>query len=92
MIVGTKMKLVRFVEKRGQEVHKRREAEAPREKRPPETCMCCEKEGHKKADCKFKSATCSTCSKVGHLRAVCRNTNTHEVEEDADEPRPGVTV
>ena len=43
--------------KRGQEVHKRREGEAPREKRTLETCMCCGKEGHKKADYKFKSAT-----------------------------------
>ena len=55
MIVGTKMKLVRFVENEDiwqngaeEEVHKRREAEAPREKRTPETCMCCGKEGHKK--------------------------------------------
>ena len=48
-------------------------------KRTPETCLCCGKEGHKKADCKFKTATCSTCGKVGHPRAVCRNTNTHTI-------------
>ena len=40
----------------------------------------CGKEGHKKTDCKFKTATCSNCGKVGHSRAVCRNTNTHEIE------------
>ena len=54
--------------------------------------MFCGKEGHKKADCKFKTATCSNCGKVGHLRALCRNTNTHEIEKDADEPSPEVTV
>ena len=32
------------------------------------------------------------CGKVGHLRAVCRNTNTHEIEKDADEPSPEVIV
>ena len=55
MIVGTKMKLVRFEENEDtwqndteEEVHKRREAEAPREKRKPETCMCGGKEGHTK--------------------------------------------
>ena len=26
------------------------------------------------------------------MRAVCRNTNTHEIENDADEPSPEVTV
>ena len=46
-------------------------------KRTPKTCLCCGKEGRKKADWKFKTATCSNCGKVGHLRAVCRNTNTH---------------
>ena len=61
-------------------------------KRTPETCLCCGKEGHKNADCKFKSATSSNCGKVGHLRVVCRNTNTHEIEKDADEPSPEVTV
>ena len=60
--------------------------------RTPETCLRCGKEGHKKADCKFKTATCSNCRKVGHLRAVCRNTNTHEIEKDADEPGPEVTA
>ena len=50
------------------------------------------KEGHKKADCKIKNATCSNCGKVGHLREVCRNTNTHEIEKDAHEPSPEVTV
>ena len=52
----------------------------------------CGKEGHKKADCKFKTAFCSNCGKVGHLRAVCQNTNTHEIEKDNDEPSPEVTV
>ena len=30
--------------------------------------------------------------KSGHLRAVCPNTNTHEIEQDTDEPSPEVTV
>ena len=60
-------------------------------KRTPETCLCCGKEGHKKADCKFKTATCANFGKVGHLRAVCRNRNTLEIEKDADEPSPEVT-
>ena len=60
--------------------------------RTPETCLCCGKQGHKKADCKFKTATCSNRGKVDHLRAVCRNTNTHEIQKDADEPSPQVTV
>ena len=42
--------------------------------------FCCGRERHKKAFCKFKTAT------------VCRNTNTHEIEKDADEPSPEVTV
>ena len=46
-------------------------------KRTLETCLCCGKAGHKKADCKIKTATCSNCGKVGSLRAVCRNTRTH---------------
>ena len=54
--------------------------------------MCCGKEGHKKTDCKFNTATCSNCAKVGYLGAVCRNTNTHEIEKDVDEPSPEVTV
>ena len=54
------------------------------------TCLCCGKEGHKKADCKLKTVTCSNCGKIGHLRAVCRNTNTHEIETDIDEPSPEV--
>ena len=49
-------------------------------KRTSETFMCCGKEGHKKANCKFKTATCSNCGKVGHVRAGCRNTNTHDIE------------
>ena len=61
-------------------------------KRTLETCLCCGKKGHKKADCKFKTATRSNCGKVGHLRAVCRNMITHEIEKDADEPTPKVTV
>ena len=61
-------------------------------KRTPETCLCCANEGHKKSDCKFKNAKCSNCGKVGHLRAACRNTNTHEIEKDDDEPSPEVTV
>ena len=36
--------------------------------------------------------TCSNCGKDGHLRAVCRNTNTHQIEKDADEPSPEVIV
>ena len=56
------------------------------------TCLCCGKEGHKKADCKLKTVTCSKCGKIGYLRAVCRNTNTHEIETDIDEPSPEVTV
>ena len=46
----------------------------------------------RKRDCKFKTATCSNCGKVGHLRAGSRNTNTHEIEKDADEPSPEVRV
>ena len=61
-------------------------------KRTLETCLSCGKAGHKKADCKFKTATCSNYGKVGSLRAVCRNTNTHEIEKDADEPSPEVIV
>ena len=30
--------------------------------------------------------------KLHHFRAVCRNTDTHEIEKDADEPSPEVTV
>ena len=30
--------------------------------------------------------------KIGHSRAVCRKTNTHEIEQDAEEPSPEVTV
>ena len=87
------------------ERHQRREAAASRarakvqvtkvkrsKKRAPETCVCCGKGGHRKANCKLKSATYSSCGKVGHLRAVCRKTNTHEVEKDTDEPCPEVTV
>ena len=61
-------------------------------KRTHETCLCCGKEGHKKADCKFESATCSNCGKVVHLRAVCRNTKTREIEKNANETGPDVTV
>ena len=63
-----------------------------KKKKAPETCLCCGKEGHRNADCSHKNATCSICGKVGHLKAVCRNTNTHEVEKDADAPSPEVTV
>ena len=70
-----------------------RKSKSTSKKRTPESCLSCGKEGHKKADCKFKTATCSNCGLVGHLRAVCRNTNnTHEMEKDADEPSPEVTV
>ena len=85
------------------ETHRHKDTEAPKgtgkgsggsnSKKPtPEACLCCGKEGHKKADCKFKTATCSNCGKVGHLRAVCRNANTPEMEKDADQPSPEVTV
>ena len=30
-------------------------------KRTPGTCLCCGQEGHKKTECKFKTATCSNC-------------------------------
>ena len=50
------------------------------------------KDGHEKVDYRFQTATCSNCGKVGYLRAVCRNTNTHEIEKDADKPSPDVTV
>ena len=66
-------------------------AEAKGKKRTLETCMCCGKEGQKKADCKFKTATCASCGEVSDLRAVCRNTNTHEIEKVANEPNPEVT-
>ena len=79
------------------ETHKHRDKGAPRgtgkgsvegsgkgdaKNRTPETCLCCGKEGHKRSDCKFKTATCSNCKKVGHLRVVCRNTNTHTHTRD----------
>ena len=51
-----------------------------------------ERKDTKKTDCELKSATCSDCGKVGRMRAVCRNTNTHEVEKDADEPSPEAAV
>ena len=54
--------------------------------------MCCGKEGRKKADCFFKTATCSNCGKVRQLRVLCRNTSTHEIEKDADDPSPEVIV
>ena len=57
-----------------------------------ETYMCCGKEGHKKTDCKVKTATCSNCGKVDDMRVVCRNTNAHAIEKNADEPKPEVTV
>ena len=60
--------------------------------RTPEICLCCGNEGHKKSDCKFKTDTCSNCGKVGHLSAARRNTKTHEIEKDADEPSPQVTA
>ena len=102
MLTGAKMRLARHVEKRRHlaKVCRSGHAQTPRhgkgkgkgKQRTPATCLCCGKEGHKKADCKFKTATCSNCGKVGHLRAACRNTNTHEIEKDADEPSPEVTV
>ena len=48
---------------------------------------CCGKDGHKK-----KNAACPNCGKIGHLRSVCRNTNTHEIEQETDEPSPEVSV
>ena len=106
-IVGTKMRLARLVAnedtwQRFVEVqphrHKKRQFQGywlrfrQRKNDYLKTCLCCGKEGHPKADCKFQTATFSICGKVGHLRAVCRNTNTHEIEKDADEPSPEVTV
>ena len=61
-------------------------------KRLPETCLCCGKEGHRKADHKFKNASCAICGQVGHLRAMCRNTSKHEIEQNEDEPSLEVTV
>ena len=61
-------------------------------KHPPEKCLCCGEEGHRKADCKFKNTSCAICGKVGPLKAMCRNTNTHEIEQNEDGPSPEVTV
>ena len=87
------------------ETHRRRETGVPRAPAKVQVKMeakarhehlkrvcAVEKEGHKKAECQHKSATCSNCGKVGHLRAVFRNTNTHEIEKDADESSPEVAV
>ena len=98
-IVGTKMRLARLVANEDTwqsfvEVERKGSSKGKGKgnNRTPETCLCCGKEGHKKADCTFKTATCSNCGKVGHLKAVCRNTNMHEIDKDADEPSPEVTV
>ena len=58
-------------------------------KRTLESCLCCRKEGHKKADCKHKSATCSKLRQILSLESgVSKHTNTHEVVKGADEPSP----
>ena len=36
-------------------------------------CLCCGKDGHKKADCPMKDKACNLCGKVGHVKAVCRS-------------------
>ena len=61
-------------------------------KRPPETCLCCGEDGHRKADCKFKHVSRALCGNVGPLWAVCRNTNTHGIQHNEEEPNPDVTV
>ena len=35
-------------------------------------CLCCGKQGHVKADCRFKDAECRSCGKTGHLSNVCK--------------------
>ena len=39
-------------------------------------CLCCGKQGHVKADCRFKDAECRSCGKTGHLSNVCKGGNT----------------
>ena len=77
-------------------VCRRGNAQTPRNGSPKGTGkgsgMCLERGRTQESRSKFRTATCSNCGKVGHLRAVCRNTNTHEIRKDADEPSPEVTV
>jgi predicted aspartyl protease len=36
------------------------------------TCYCCNKRGHLRKDCRYKSHKCSKCNKVGHIASACR--------------------
>ena len=44
--------------------------------RTDRACLCCGKQGHVKADCRFKDAECRSCGKTGHLSNVCKGGNT----------------
>jgi len=37
-----------------------------------DTCLCCGKSGHRKAECPMKDKPCDICGSVGHLKATCR--------------------
>eukprot|EP00971_Amphidinium_carterae_P079448 1572069-Amphidinium_carterae.1 len=44
--------------------------------RPPRSagaCLCCGRQGHVKANCKWKDLQCNVCGKTGHMAAVCKH-------------------
>ena len=62
-------------------------------KRPPETCLCCGKEGHRKADCKFTKHVMRNLWRGRSLGSnVSKYEHTHEVEQNEDEPSLDVTA
>ena len=74
---------------KGESESKRNKGKGRRKAKNPETCLCCGKERHMKADNSHQYSTCSSCGKVGHLRAVCQTPTAHEV---SDEPVPEAVV
>lgn len=47
---------------------------SPYQDRPvsADSCLCCGKTGHRKADCPMKDKACDICGNVGHLKSTCR--------------------
>ena len=48
----------------------------PRTNKENQSCFCCGKNNHLKAERRYKEKACNRCGLVGHLEAVCRAGNT----------------
>eukprot|EP00971_Amphidinium_carterae_P079449 1572070-Amphidinium_carterae.1 len=66
----------RHQQQKQQQQQQQHSSASPSSGRPPRSagaCLCCGRQGHVKANCKWKDVQCNVCGKTGHMAAVCKH-------------------